>query len=101
MPGAIIFFLLVGCGVGFAVYSSRPSTILAKWAKRHGGVIVSVQKMGIFEGPFKMSRGRGVQVFYVAVRMGDGMVRKAYVRTGNGFMGAMSDTGDVRWDETQ
>ena len=100
----VFIILLIFVGVAFAAammtfHFSRARSILEQWAEENGYEILDREHRWLRMGPFWWRKGKGQEVYYVTIRTSEGQVRRGWVRCGGWFLGILSNSAVVEWDE--
>lgn len=101
MEWIVVPVLAVGIAIlGLTWRVGRSRQVLNDWATTHGLTIVSSRFCWFRRGPFFLRSTEDQSVFYVTVTDKGGLTRNGWVRCGSFWVGLLSNTADVRWDDS-
>jgi hypothetical protein len=91
--------LLVLVALSLVWRTLRSESMLEQWARANHVTLVGAARRAFSQGPFFWTTGKAQMVYFVTVRDSGGHTRHAWVRCGGSFLGMLSDTIDVRWED--
>jgi hypothetical protein len=80
---------------------SRSRAVLEHWAEKNKFTIIHSEYRNFVRGPFFWTASKAQTVYYVKVRDSNGKVRSGWVRCGGWFLGLLTDTAEVRWEDAR
>jgi hypothetical protein len=77
----------------------RSVELIDQWATDNGYELVDAQPRNFLRGPFFLRSSEGQSVYYITIRDQFGMTRYGWVRCGGWWLGLLSNSVKVKWDE--
>jgi len=105
MPAEPILILLILGGFAGLILLSiswrmrRSVELIEQWAVDNGFELVDARPRNFLRGPFFLRSTEGQSVYYLTIRDRSGITRSGWARCGGWWLGLISDSVKVRWDE--
>jgi len=77
----------------------RSVELIEQWAVDNGFELVDARPRNFLRGPFFLRSTEGQSVYYLTIRDRSGITRSGWARCGGWWLGLISDSVKVRWDE--
>ena len=77
----------------------RSVELIDQWAADNGYELVDARPRNFLRGPFFLRSSEGQSVYYITVRDQFGITRCGWARCGGWWLGLLSDSVKVKWDE--